>query len=121
MIQLSKTFASGGELAGKKDKEAAMATSGKRLAEQIGKGTERIIFSLIQKFNTATKMPECVNHSSDIIVLIDEGHRSQGGENHIRMKQALPNAAFVAFTGTPLLKDDKTTNKFGPIVHAYTM
>ena len=119
--QLSKTFASGGELAGKKDKEAAMATSGKRLAEQIGKGTERIIFSLIQKFNTATKMPECVNNSADIIVLIDEGHRSQGGENHIRMKQALPNAAFVAFTGTPLLKDDKTTNKFGPIVHAYTM
>ncbi|MHC5554759.1 type I restriction endonuclease subunit R [Vibrio parahaemolyticus] len=119
--QLSKTFASGGELSGKKDKEAAMATSGKRLAEQIGKGMERIIFSLIQKFNTATKMPECVNNSSDIIVLIDEGHRSQGGETHIRMKQALPNAAFVAFTGTPLLKDDKTTNKFGPIVHAYTM
>jgi len=119
--QLSKTFASGGELSGKKDKETAMATSGKRLAEQIGKGTERIIFSLIQKFNTATKLPECVNNSADIIVLIDEGHRSQGGENHIRMKQALPNAAFVAFTGTPLLKEDKTTNKFGPIVHAYTM
>lgn len=119
--QLSKTFAFGGELAGKKDREAAMATSGKRLAEQIGKGTERIIFSLIQKFNTATKLPECENHSADIIVLIDEGHRSQGGENHIRMKQALPNASFVAFTGTPLLKDDKTTNKFGPIVHAYTM
>src|SRR5690625_7851332 len=37
------------------------------------------------------------------------------------MKQALPNAAFVACTGTPLLKDDKTTNKCGPIVHAYTM
>lgn len=119
--QLSKTFVSGGELASKKDKAAAMATSGKRLAEQIGHGTERIIFSLIQKFNSATKLPECVNTSSDIIVLIDEGHRSQGGENHIRMKQALPNAAFVAFTGTPLLKDDKTTNKFGPIVHAYTM
>lgn len=119
--QLSKTFASGGELAAKKDKEAAMATSGKRLAEQIGTGTERIIFSLIQKFNSATKLPECINTSADIIVLIDEGHRSQGGENHIRMKQALPNAAFVAFTGTPLLKDDKTTNKFGPIVHAYTM
>lgn len=119
--QLSKTFTSSGELAGKKDKEAAMATSGKRLAEQIGKGCERIIFSLIQKFNSATKLPECINKSPDLIVLIDEGHRSQGGENHIRMKQALPNAAFVAFTGTPLLKDDKTTNKFGPIVHAYTM
>jgi len=120
-IQLSRTFTSSGELASKKDKEAAMATSGRRLAEQIGKGTERIIFSLIQKFNTATRLPECVNTSPEIIVLIDEGHRSQGGENHIRMKQALPNAAFVAFTGTPLLKDDKTTNKFGPIVHAYTM
>lgn len=119
--QLSKTFVSGGELSGKKDREGAMATSGKRLAEQIGSGTERIIFSLIQKFNTATKLPECVNTSADLIVLVDEGHRSQGGENHIRMKQALPNAAFVAFTGTPLLKDDKTTNKFGPIVHAYTM
>lgn len=119
--QLSKTFASGGELAGKKDKEAAMATSGTRLAEQIGRGNERIVFSLIQKFNTATKLPECHNDSADIIVLIDEGHRSQGGENHIRMRQALPNASFVAFTGTPLLQDDKTTNKFGPIVHAYTM
>ncbi|MFL1489186.1 type I restriction endonuclease subunit R [Acinetobacter baumannii] len=119
--QLSKTFASGGELAGRKDKQNAMATSGKRLAEQIGKGTERIVFSLIQKFNSATKLPECVNKSSDIIVLIDEGHRSQGGENHVRMKLALPNAAFVAFTGTPLLKHEKTVNKFGPIVHAYTM
>ncbi|HGU9767707.1 TPA: type I restriction endonuclease subunit R [Acinetobacter baumannii] len=119
--QLSKTFASGGELAGRQDKKNAMATSGKRLAEQIGKGTERIVFSLIQKFNSATKLPECENKSSDIIVLIDEGHRSQGGENHVRMKLALPNAAFVAFTGTPLLKDEKTINKFGPIVHAYTM
>lgn len=119
--QLSNTFASGGELAGKKDRIAAMATSGTRLAEQIGTGNERIIFSLIQKFNSATKLPQCVNKSPDIIVLIDEGHRSQGGETHNRMKQALPNAAFVAFTGTPLLKDDKTTNKFGPIVHAYTM
>ncbi|WGZ94963.1 MAG: type I restriction endonuclease subunit R [Candidatus Thiothrix putei] len=119
--QLSKTFTSGGELASKKDKEAAMATSGKRLAEQIGKGTERIMFSLIQKFNSATKLPECRNPSPNIIVLIDEGHRSQGGENHIRMKQALPKAAFVAFTGTPLLKDDKTEGKFGKIIHAYTM
>ncbi len=119
--QLSSTFALSGELSGKDDKSLAMATSGTRLAEQIGSGTERIIFSLIQKFNTATKLPECVNTSADIIVLIDEGHRSQGGENHIRMKLALPNASFIAFTGTPLLKDDKTTSNFGPIVHAYTM
>jgi type I restriction enzyme R subunit len=119
--QLSRTFRSGGELASKKDKDAAMATSGRRLAAQIGRGNERIIFSLIQKFNTAMKIPDCHNDSADIIVLIDEGHRSQGGENSIRMRQMLPNASFVAFTGTPLLKDDKTENKFGKIVHAYTM
>ncbi|RDL42766.1 type I restriction endonuclease subunit R [Marinomonas piezotolerans] len=119
--QLSNTFASGGELSGKKGKQAAMASSGKRLAEQIGLGTERIIFSLIQKFNSATKYPNCRNTSEDIIVLIDEGHRSQGGENGIRMRQALPKASFVAFTGTPLLKDDETESKFGGIVHAYTM
>ncbi len=118
--QLSKTFASSGAISDL-DQSDAMATSGKRLAEQIGKGNERIIFSLIQKFNSATKLPECHNDSSDLIVLVDEGHRSQGGENHIRMRQALPNASFVAFTGTPLLQDDKTQNKFGPIVHAYTM
>ncbi|PHI28470.1 type I restriction endonuclease subunit R [Budvicia aquatica] len=119
--QLSNSFVSGGELSGKNDFKLAMATSGARLAEQIGKGKQRIVFSLIQKFTSATELPECYNADPNIVVLIDEGHRSQGGENHTRMKLALPNAAFVAFTGTPLLKDDKTTNKFGPIVHAYTM
>ena len=119
--QLSETFSASGELANKRDIKSAMATTGRRLAEQIGQGNERIIFSLIQKFNSAARLPTCHNPSADIIVLIDEGHRSQGGENHVRMRQALPNASFVAFTGTPLLKDDKTENKFGRIVHAYTM
>lgn len=119
--QLSRTFSSSGELSNKRDKEAAMATSGKRLAQQIGSGNERIIFSIINKFGTAAKLVECYNPSANLMVLVDEGHRSQGGENYIHMRRALPNAAFIAFTGTPLLKDDKTTNKFGPIIHAYTM
>ncbi|MBF0620735.1 MAG: type I restriction endonuclease subunit R [Magnetococcales bacterium] len=123
--QLAKTFLSGGAfgsiIASRKDGERAKVKTGKDLAKRIGKGSERILFSIINKFNTASKQPECYNDSEDLIVLIDEGHRSHGGENHERMRTALPNAAFVAFTGTPLLKDDKTTNKFGPIVHAYTM
>ena len=86
--QLSKTFSTGGELASKKDKAASMATSGKRLAEQIATGTERIIFTIINKFAIAAKMPECHNPSSDIIVLVDEGHRGQGGENYTRMRRA---------------------------------
>ena len=64
-------------------------------------------------------LPERHNDSADMIVLVDEGHSSQGGENHERMRQALPKASYIAFTGTPLLKDDKTASKFGRIIHAY--
>jgi type I restriction enzyme R subunit len=123
--QLARTFMSGGafgsEIANKKEGSRAKVTSGRDLAQRIGKGAERIIFAIINKFNTASKQRECYNPSDDLIVLVDEGHRSQGGENHERMKKALPNASFIAFTGTPLLKNEKTANKFGSIIHAYTM
>ncbi|WP_367107318.1 type I restriction endonuclease subunit R [uncultured Psychrobacter sp.] len=119
--QLSNTFKSGGVITSKRDSRDAMATSGRRLAQQIGHGNERVIFSIINKFGSAVKYDECYNDSPNIIVMVDEGHRSQNGENNIRMAQALPNAAFIAFTGTPLLKDDKTENKFGSIIHSYTM
>ena len=118
--QLSNTFSDAGVFT-KRDRKDAMATSGRRLAEQIGKGNERIIFSIINKFGSAIKYKECFNDSPNILVLVDEGHRSQNGENNIRMLQTLPKAAFIAFTGTPLLKDDKTENKFGKIIHSYTM
>jgi type I restriction enzyme R subunit len=123
--QLSRNFMSGGAfgsaIATQKDGEKSRTLSGRDLAKRIGSGTERISFTLVHKFNTASKLPECRNDSPNLIVLVDEGHRSHGGETHERMKKALPNAAYIAFTGTPLLKDEKTANKFGPIVHAYTM
>ena len=123
--QLSKNFISSGAfgsaIATKKDGEKSKVSSGRDLARRIGSGTERIIFTLVHKFNTASQLPECYNPSPEMIVLVDEGHRSHGGENHERMRKALPRAAYVAFTGTPLLKDEKRSNKFGPIVHAYTM
>lgn len=123
--QLSKVFLSGGAfgsvVATRKEGERAKARTGRDLAQRIGKGTDRILFTIIDKFNTASKLPECYNPSDKLIVLVDEGHRSHGGETHQRMRNALPNAAYIAFTGTPLLKDDKTQNKFGPIIHAYTM
>lgn len=123
--QLASTFRSGGAfgsvIATRKDGEKARVQSGKQLAKRIGQGSERILFTIINKFNSASKQTECYNPSDKLIVLVDEGHRSQGGETHQRMRQMLPNAAYIAFTGTPLLKKDKTTNKFGPIVHAYTM
>jgi len=122
--QLSGNFLTGGAFGSdlaSKDAAKAKAQSGRDLARRIGRGRERIIFTIINKFGSAARFPECHNDTADMIVLVDEGHRSQGGENHERMRKALPNAAYVAFTGTPLLKDDKTANKFGRIVHAYTM
>lgn len=123
--QLARSFMSGGafgsSVATQKEGERSRAVTGRDLAGRIGSGTEQITFALVQKFNTASRLPECRNESRDMIVLVDEGHRSHGGEMHERMKKALPHAACVAFTGTPLLKDEKTTNKFGPVIHAYTM
>ncbi|MDL2316089.1 HsdR family type I site-specific deoxyribonuclease [Desulfovibrio sp. OttesenSCG-928-A18] len=122
--QLAGTFLDAGAYGSaiaRKEGEKSKALSGKDLAKRIGKGQERILFTLVQKFNTAAKLKECYNPSEDIIVLIDEAHSSQGGETHERMRAALPHAAYIGFTGTPLLKKDKTVNKFGPIIHAYTM
>ena len=123
--QLARNFVNSGAfgsmIATRKEGEKAKVGSGRELARRIGQGTERIIFTLIHKFATASRLPECYNPSADVVVLVDEGHRSHGGETHERMRVALPRAAYVAFTGTPLLKSEKTSNKFGPIVHAYTM
>ena len=124
--QLRKNFKQSGAFGGSigsKDADKAAVSTGKDLAQRIGKGNERILFTLIQKFNTAVREPNCSNDSPDLIVLVDEGHRTNSGQLHQQMKKALPNASFVAFTGTPLLKSEKVTTEeqFGPLVHAYTM
>ncbi len=125
--QLSRTFAAAGALgltsASSGEAGHARMGSGKDLAHQIGHGEQRVIFTLVQKFLSAIKLRECHNPSENLLVLVDEGHRSHGGENHQRMRKALPNAAYIAFTGTPLMTRDRreTEETFGPIVHAYTM
>jgi type I restriction enzyme R subunit len=123
--QLSKNFmrsgAFGSSIGTRKDGEKAKARSGHDLARRIGSGDERIIFTLLHKFNAAAILDECNNPSPHMIVLVDEAHRSHGGELHQRMRRALKRAALVAFTGTPLLKREKTASQFGPILHAYTM
>ncbi|KWT97621.1 MULTISPECIES: HsdR family type I site-specific deoxyribonuclease [unclassified Variovorax] len=123
--QLARNFMSGGafgsSIATHKEGEHSKALTGRDLARRIGHGAKRITFALVQKFNTASRLAECRNDSPNVVVLVDEGHRSHGGETHERMKRALPHAAYVAFTGTPLLKAEKTEEKFGPIIHAYTM
>ncbi|QCE34590.1 type I restriction endonuclease subunit R [Acetobacteraceae bacterium] len=118
--QLSDVFFAG-DAVGKHNRGQAKAKTGRDLARKISKGQDRIIFSLIQKFNSAVELETCYNPDPNLIVLVDEARRTQGGAAHQKMRKALPNAALIAFTGTPLLKKQKTARLFGKIIHAYTM
>ncbi len=101
---------------------AEKATSGRNLVELINSNGADIITSLVHKFDTASKHQEPVK-SKNIFVLIDESHRTQYGELHIKMKKVFPSACYLGFTGTPLMKKDKSTmNKFGGrMIHKYTI
>jgi type I restriction enzyme R subunit len=78
----------------------------------------RYIFSLVHKFNQTVREP--YSERDDIIVLSDEAHRTQAGKFARNMRMALPNASFIGFTGTPLLKHDELTRRiFGNYVSRY--
>ena len=119
--QLAHNFSSGAHLSQqqRKDGERAKARSGHDLARRISSGNERIIFTLLHKFQAASSLDLCYNPTHQLIVLVDEGQRSENYDLHQRMRKALPRAAFIAFAGTPLLKKEKEQNAFGPILHAY--
>ena len=96
-------------------------------ARQFGRGLEallkenhRYIFSLIHKFNQDVNPREPYSTRDDIIVISDEAHRTQAGKLARNMRLALPNAAFIGFTGTPLFKHDHLTKRiFGSYVSRY--
>ncbi len=77
----------------------------------------KFIFTLIHKFQ---EIIEPINKRDDIIVMVDEAHRTQYWELALNMRVALPNAKYIAFTWTPLLKGDKITrNVFGDYISIY--
>ena len=83
----------------------------------LASSEDHIITTLINKFEAAVKAAPRAFDSPDIFVLIDEGHRSQYGSFHVKMRQIFPRACFIAFTGTPLMKAEKSTaGKFGGII-----
>ena len=99
----------------------ARATSGKHLIELINKGSADVITSIINKFNTVENSG-LKNHSRDIFVLVDESHRSNYGSLATKMRTVFPNACYIGFTGTPLMKNEKNTMaKFGKLIHKYTI
>lgn len=115
--QIYKTFA-GCDLVDH-DKDPCRADSGSNLKALLGQH-KSYVFSLIQKFNKDVKPEEPYSHRDDIIVITDEAHRTQYGTLSLNMRNALPNASFIGFTGTPLFSDDEITRKvFGDYISTY--
>jgi type I restriction enzyme R subunit len=104
--QLFGTFAAGRALL---RQEPEQAESRADLTTKLNRAAGGVVFTTIQKF---TEKGGAVSARSNIVVLADEAHRSQYGfiEGGARwMREALPNATFVGFTGTPLERDDRST------------
>lgn len=116
--QITKTFRATGQ-------EPQRAATGENLLALIESGAP-VITTLIHKFRAGLNKRRVVDTSSDIFVLVDESHRSQYGNLdslHARMREVLPKACFIAFTGTPIAKKEKSTfAKFGDLVQpSYSM
>ena len=99
----------------------ARATSGRHLVELVTSGKADVVTTIINKFNTAERL-EVRNTSRDVFVLVDESHRSNYGSMATKMRTVFPNACYIGFTGTPLMKREKNTlTKFGKLIHKYTI
>lgn len=99
----------------------ARATSGRHLVDLVKSGKADVITTIINKFNTAERL-DTKNYSKDVFVLIDESHRSNYGAMASKMRTVFPNACYIGFTGTPLMKREKNTMaRFGKLIHKYTI
>lgn len=112
--QLSTTFRNSGL-------DPVQAISGRHLVESVQRG-RGLVSSTLQKFNAALNVRDLRDESPDVFLLVDESHRSQGGAMHARLRKVFPNACYLGFTGTPLLKREKSTfAKFGDLIDRYDM
>ena len=116
--QIYKNFAGTGAVI--EPEEHVRAGSGEHL-KQLLQEDHRYVFTLIQKFHIeGGKQYPVLSERSDIIVMTDEAHRSQYDLLALNMRNALPNAAFIGFTGTPLMAGEELTRKvFGDYVSIY--
>lgn len=100
--------------------QAGRASSGHDLIEKLQSGMS-VITTLIHKFETVEK-EQITLDNPNLFVLVDESHRTQGGDMHKAMKKVFVNGCYLGFTGTPLLKREKSSiSKFGGLIHKYTI
>ena len=99
------------------------ADSVKNLKELLSTDSSDIVTAMVQKFQESVDEFEfpVLNESEKIIVLADEAHRTQYGMLGAAINTAIPNAPRIAFTGTPLIRSQKTTNTFGSYIDTYTI
>lgn len=99
------------------------AKSVKTLKRLLMKDSSDLVTAMIHKFQADDEFGEMdvLNESGKIVVLIDEAHRSQYTTLGVNLNKALPNAPKIAFTGTPLIKSEKTKNEFGTYIDTYTI
>ena len=97
------------------------AKSIRKSMELLQKDSGDIVTSMISKFWEENNRMNELNASDKIIVLVDEAHRGHYSELGMNLNIALPNAPKIAFTGTPLIKSQKTTNEFGQYIDTYTI
>lgn len=104
-------------------KEVIQATSGQNLLDLIKEKNLAVITTVVDKFETAAKKKAgFVDTDQDIFVLIDEAHRSQSGIANLEMNRIIPNACYIGFTGTPLMKVEKESwKKYGGYIDKYTI
>ena len=101
------------------DKDPCRASSGTHLKALLNQH-KSYVFSLVQKFNQDVDPNEPYSDRNDIIVITDEAHRTQYGRLSLNLRNALPNASYIGFTGTPLFKDDEITRRvFGDYISTY--
>jgi len=115
-IQIYSSFTAAGAVT----EQQVQATSRRHLRQLLSED-HRYVFTLIHKFGTkpGEKHP-VLSQRSHIIVITDEAHRSQYDTLALNMRSALPNASFIAFTGTPLIiGEEKTREVFGDYVSVY--
>jgi type I restriction enzyme, R subunit len=103
-------------------KGVIQANSGRDLMKLIKEKDLRVLTTLIHKFESSKEFRDFVDEDRNIFILIDEAHRSQGGFANIELNKTLPKACQIAFTGTPLMKSEKSIiSKFGGLIDAYTI
>lgn len=130
--QLHSTFAACG-------KAAERAKTGEHLKRLVVERKASVVSTIINKFEAVMKAGAEVDPSPDIIVMVDESHRTNYGSFAAQMRRVFPNACYLAFTGTPLTRIAKsrlkisnigrsarapksdTAEKFGGFIHRYTM